>query len=117
MAAPPSLNLLGEIGILSSLVSWSLFLMFILYFCSAAYTLYIYSYSQHGSVYSGLYTCSLAYVCEFLLLFLHWCPDLVCGAGDTVFISDLCLCLFVLLDLFFFYFRGDGFILGACILL
>ena len=95
MAAPPSLNLLGEIGLLSSLVSWSLFLMFILYVCSAAYTLYIYSYSQHGSVYSGLYTCSLAYVCEFLLLFLHWCPlnfiilrvdvavfwvwDLVCG--------------------------------------
>lgn len=77
MAAPPSLNLLGEIGLLSSLVSWSWLLMFVLVFLSffsAAYTLYMYSYSQHGSVYSGLYTCSLGYVREFLLLFLHWFP-------------------------------------------
>nr|WNL53895.1 NADH dehydrogenase subunit 4 [Microtermes mariae] len=77
MAAPPSLNLLGEIGLLSSLVSWSWLLMAVLVFLSffsAAYTLYMYSYSQHGSVYSGLYTCSLGYVREFLLLFLHWFP-------------------------------------------
>nr|WHM51844.1 NADH dehydrogenase subunit 4 [Cahuallitermes intermedius] len=77
MAAPPSLNLLGEIGLLSSLVSWSWCLMFILVllsFFSAAYTLYLYSYSQHGSIYSGLYSCSLGYVREFLLLFLHWFP-------------------------------------------
>nr|YP_009350723.1 NADH dehydrogenase subunit 4 [Silvestritermes heyeri]AQP27649.1 NADH dehydrogenase subunit 4 [Silvestritermes heyeri] len=77
MAAPPSLNLLGEIGLLSSLVSWSWWLMFVLVllsFFSAAYTLYLYSYSQHGSIYSGLYSCSLGYVREFLLLFLHWFP-------------------------------------------
>nr|QXT44461.1 NADH dehydrogenase subunit 4 [Apicotermitinae gen. H sp. CMRT160] len=77
MAAPPSLNLLGEIGLLSCLVSWSWCLMFVLIFLSffsAAYTLYLYSYSQHGSVYSGLYSCSLGYVREFLLLFLHWFP-------------------------------------------
>jgi NADH-ubiquinone oxidoreductase chain 4 len=77
MAAPPSLNLLGEIGLLSRLVSWSWCLMFVLVFLSffsAAYTLYMYSYSQHGSIYSGLYSCSLGYVREFLLLFLHWFP-------------------------------------------
>jgi NADH-ubiquinone oxidoreductase chain 4 len=77
MAAPPSLNLLGEIGLLSSLVSWSWYIMFILVFLSffrAAYTLYMYSYSQHGSIFSGLYSCSLGYVREFLLLFLHWFP-------------------------------------------
>jgi hypothetical protein len=39
----------------------------------AAYTLYLYSYSPHGSIYSGLYSCSLGYVCEFLL-FLYWLP-------------------------------------------
>jgi len=73
MAAPPSLNLLGEIGLLSSLVSWSWCLMFVLIFLSffsAAYTLYMYSYSQHGSIYSGVYSCFWA-VREFLLLFLH----------------------------------------------
>nr|YP_009351659.1 NADH dehydrogenase subunit 4 [Procubitermes undulans]AQP30239.1 NADH dehydrogenase subunit 4 [Procubitermes undulans] len=77
MAAPPSLNLLGEIGLLSSLVSWSWWLMLVLIFLSffsAAYTLYMYSYSQHGIIYSGLYSCSLGYVREFLLLFLHWFP-------------------------------------------
>nr|UXD79072.1 NADH dehydrogenase subunit 4 [Prorhinotermes inopinatus] len=77
MAAPPSLNLLGEIGLLSGLVSWSWWLMFVLVFLSffsAAYTLYMYSYSQHGSYFSGLYTCSLGYTREYLLLFLHWLP-------------------------------------------
>ena len=109
--------------------------MFVLAFSSffgAAYTLYMYYYSQHGCIYSGLYTCSLGYVHEVLLLFLHWfilnfvilrmdvaflgfkvwfvvCLSklskiLVCGADDIVFILDLCLCLFVLLDLSFCFF-------------
>nr|YP_010946305.1 NADH dehydrogenase subunit 4 [Allacta bimaculata]WGO57023.1 NADH dehydrogenase subunit 4 [Allacta bimaculata] len=77
MSAPPSLNLLGEISLLSSLVCWSWFSMFflsILSFFSAVYTLYMYSYSQHGIMFSGMYSCSLCYVREFLLLFLHWFP-------------------------------------------
>jgi hypothetical protein len=39
----------------------------------AVYTLYLYSCSQHGSIYSGLYSCSVGYVREFLV-FLHWLP-------------------------------------------
>nr|YP_010947007.1 NADH dehydrogenase subunit 4 [Margattea limbata]WGO57764.1 NADH dehydrogenase subunit 4 [Margattea limbata] len=77
MAAPPSLNLVGEISLINSLLSWSLLtMMFIvmLSFFSAAYTLYMYSYSQHGMVYSGMYSCSMGYVREYLLLFLHWFP-------------------------------------------
>nr|URX53884.1 NADH dehydrogenase subunit 4 [Kalotermitidae sp. 1 AB-2022a] len=77
MAAPPSLNLLGEISLLNSLVSWSWVSMFLLVFSSffsAAYTLYLFSYSQHGFYYSGVYSCSLGYSREFLLLFLHWFP-------------------------------------------
>nr|URX54066.1 NADH dehydrogenase subunit 4 [Paraneotermes simplicicornis] len=77
MAAPPSLNLLGELSLLNSLVSWSwismLFLALVSFF-SAAYTLYLFSYSQHGLYYSGSYSCSLGYSREFLLLFLHWFP-------------------------------------------
>jgi len=38
---------------------------------SDVYTLYLYSYSQHGIVYSGLYSFSLGYLSEFLLLPLH----------------------------------------------
>nr|AVN67314.1 NADH dehydrogenase subunit 4 [Blaberus discoidalis] len=77
MAAPPSINLLGEISLLNSLVGWSLLSMFVLMllsFFSAAYTLYMFSYSQHGQLYSGLYSCSLGFTREYLLLFLHWFP-------------------------------------------
>nr|WHM51597.1 NADH dehydrogenase subunit 4 [Rhinotermes marginalis] len=77
MAAPPSLNLLGEIGLLSGLISWSWLLMITLVFISffsAAYSIYMFSYSQHGNYFSGIYCCSLGYSREFLLLFLHWFP-------------------------------------------
>nr|YP_009420010.1 NADH dehydrogenase subunit 4 [Manticora tibialis]ASN65997.1 NADH dehydrogenase subunit 4 [Manticora tibialis] len=77
MAAPPSMNLMGEISLLNSLMSWSWICMFILMmlsFFSAAYTLYLYSYSQHGKIYSGKYSCSSGYIREYLLLLLHWLP-------------------------------------------
>nr|YP_010161942.1 NADH dehydrogenase subunit 4 [Tachycines zorzini]QRI61344.1 NADH dehydrogenase subunit 4 [Tachycines zorzini] len=77
MAAPPSLNLLGEVGLLNSIVSYSwisMLMLVLLSFFSAAYTLYLYSYSQHGSLYSGMYSCSMGYTREYLLLFLHWFP-------------------------------------------
>nr|ADW83156.1 NADH dehydrogenase subunit 4 [Boreus elegans] len=77
MAAPPSLNLLGEISLLNSLISWSwismLMLIFISFF-SAAYSLFLYSYSQHGKIYSGIYSYSMGYIREYLLLMLHWFP-------------------------------------------
>nr|UQJ75087.1 NADH dehydrogenase subunit 4 [Incisitermes schwarzi] len=88
MAAPPSLNLLGEVSLLNSLVSWSwvsMFFLVFLSFFSAAYTLYLFSYSQHGLFYSGVYSCSLGYSREFLLLFLHWFPlNFFILSGDVI---------------------------------
>nr|YP_004935213.1 NADH dehydrogenase subunit 4 [Ptychoptera sp. ATB-2011]AET13025.1 NADH dehydrogenase subunit 4 [Ptychoptera sp. ATB-2011] len=77
MAAPPTLNLLSEISLLNSVISWSWMSMFglgLLSFFSAAYTLYLYSYSQHGKLYSGMYSSSGGYSREYLLLILHWLP-------------------------------------------
>nr|WRK67372.1 NADH dehydrogenase subunit 4 [Semirhynchia dumbrodiana] len=77
MAAPPSLNLLGEVSLLNSLVGWSwttMFALALLSFFSAAYTLYMYSYSQHGEYYSGLYGSFNGNLREFFLLMLHWFP-------------------------------------------
>nr|YP_010895062.1 NADH dehydrogenase subunit 4 [Criorhina nigriventris]WJW73588.1 NADH dehydrogenase subunit 4 [Criorhina nigriventris] len=77
MAAPPTLNLLGEISLLNSIVSWSWLTMIMLVFLSffsAAYTLYLYAYSQHGKLYSGIYSFSMGLNREYLLLFLHWFP-------------------------------------------
>nr|YP_006575877.1 NADH dehydrogenase subunit 4 [Calosoma sp. BYU-CO241]ACZ58526.1 NADH dehydrogenase subunit 4 [Calosoma sp. BYU-CO241] len=77
MAAPPSMNLMGEISLLNSLISWtwvSILMLMLLSFFSAVYTLFLYSYSQHGKIYSGKFSCSSGYVREYLLLFLHWFP-------------------------------------------
>nr|YP_009104323.1 NADH dehydrogenase subunit 4 [Aedes notoscriptus]AIV00380.1 NADH dehydrogenase subunit 4 [Aedes notoscriptus] len=77
MAAPPTLNLLGEISLLNSIVSWSWLTMIslaFLSFFSAAYTLYLFAYSQHGKMYSGVYFFSSGSTREFLLLMLHWLP-------------------------------------------
>jgi NADH-ubiquinone oxidoreductase chain 4 len=46
----------------------------LLSFFRAAYTLYLFAYSQHGKFYSGLYSFSSGYVREYLLLMLHWLP-------------------------------------------
>nr|ULR86956.1 NADH dehydrogenase subunit 4 [Macquartia sp. 4 HNL-2022a] len=86
MAAPPTLNLLGEISLMNSIVSWSWLSMVILSFLSffsAAYSLYLYSYSQHGKIFSGIYSFSMGSIREFLLLLLHWFPlNLLILSGD-----------------------------------
>jgi NADH-ubiquinone oxidoreductase chain 4 len=77
IAAPPTLNLLGEISLLNRIVSWSWFSVILISFLSffrAAYSLYLYALSQHGKVYSALYSFSMNYVREYLVLFLHWFP-------------------------------------------
>nr|ALO76954.1 NADH deshydrogenase subunit 4 [Fleutiauxia armata] len=77
MAAPPSLNLVGEVLLINSLVSFSNFNMLFLSlmsFFSAVYSLFLYSYTQHGAIYSGLYSFISGQLREYLLLFLHWVP-------------------------------------------
>nr|AFQ62127.1 NADH dehydrogenase subunit 4 [Trinodes hirtus] len=77
MAAPPSFNLLGEIMLINSIISWSclgfIFLVFISFF-GAVCSLYLYSYSQHGKYYSGVFSFSSGVSREYLLLFLHLFP-------------------------------------------
>nr|UPX88403.1 NADH dehydrogenase subunit 4 [Melanagromyza aenea] len=89
MAAPPTLNLLGEIFLLNSIVFYSfitMFLLSLLSFFSAAYTLYLFSYSQHGKIFTGSYSFSSGNLREYLLLFLHWLP-----LNFLIVKSDVCL--------------------------
>ena len=77
MAAPPSLNLLGEISLIISVISWSYLSavgLALLSFLRAAYTLYLYSMTQHGKHFQSLYSCCSGKVREYLILFLHWFP-------------------------------------------
>jgi NADH-ubiquinone oxidoreductase chain 4 len=77
IAAPPSLNLIGEIGLLNRILSWSnisIILLILVSFFSAAYSLYLYSFSQHGKFNNGNYSFSFALNREYLVLILHWLP-------------------------------------------
>nr|AYN60855.1 NADH dehydrogenase subunit 4 [Limenitis doerriesi] len=77
MAAPPSLNLMGEISLINSLVSWSWLSMIMLMcisFFSAGYSLYLYSYTQHGKYNMSVYSFYTSTSREYLVLLLHWLP-------------------------------------------
>nr|YP_009002538.1 NADH dehydrogenase subunit 4 [Cherax quinquecarinatus]CDL72615.1 NADH dehydrogenase subunit 4 [Cherax quinquecarinatus] len=77
MAAPPTLNLMGEISLIISVVSWSKLIMIgvgILSFFSAAYTLYMYSLSQHGLFMNSLYSCCSGKMGEYFVLMMHSVP-------------------------------------------
>nr|YP_009442879.1 NADH dehydrogenase subunit 4 [Typhlatya miravetensis]SCN12527.1 NADH dehydrogenase subunit 4 [Typhlatya miravetensis] len=77
MAAPPTLNLLGEISLIISVLSWSTLSslgVILVSFFSAAYTLYMFSMSQHGKLFSTLSSCCSGQMREYLVLMLHWLP-------------------------------------------
>nr|YP_009919034.1 NADH dehydrogenase subunit 4 [Hylemya vagans]QMP96627.1 NADH dehydrogenase subunit 4 [Hylemya vagans] len=89
MAAPFTLNLLGEISLINSILSWSwisMLMLSLLSFFSAAYTLYLYASSQHGMIFFGNYSFSGGKIREFLLLFLHWFP-----LNLLILKSDMCM--------------------------
>nr|AFI54742.1 NADH dehydrogenase subunit 4 [Lamprocoris sp. HL-2012] len=78
MSSPPSLNLMGEIYIINSVIAWNssmscVFLMLISFF-SCCYSIYLYSIVQHGSFYKGLLSFSFINLREYMLIILHWIP-------------------------------------------
>nr|QZI85401.1 NADH dehydrogenase subunit 4 [Limnophyes minimus] len=88
MAAPPTLNLLGEISLFNSIVSWSFYSMVFLSFLSffsAVYTLFLYSYTQQGKIFSSLFSFSNNFIREYLVLMLHWLP-----LNLLILKSDMC---------------------------
>nr|WDY84623.1 NADH dehydrogenase subunit 4 [Macrodiprion sp. 2 GYN-2022c] len=89
MAAPPSLNLLGEIMLINSLIMWSkmiFLLIMLLSFFSACYSLYLYSFSQHGKMNYFFYSFSQGSIREYMLLLLHWIPLNLIILNSEIFI-------------------------------
>nr|UPL65268.1 NADH dehydrogenase subunit 4 [Largus sp.] len=77
MASPISLNLLGELMLINSILSWdslTFMLISLSSFFSCCYSIYLYSIVQHGSLYSGYYLSNSGYYREFLLLVFHLIP-------------------------------------------
>lgn len=77
IAAPPSLNLLGELILINRLINYSYLIMpliIVISFFRAVYCLYLYSYSQHGKFFIGLYSFKIISYRELNLIILHWVP-------------------------------------------
>nr|ASY97605.1 NADH dehydrogenase subunit 4 [Pyrrhocoris tibialis] len=77
IASPISLNLLGECFLLNSLIGWDYFNMFFLGFISffsCCYSIYLFSITQHGFMYSGFNSFFPGKYREFLLIYYHFIP-------------------------------------------
>lgn len=77
LSFPPSLNLWREILLLNSLLLWSkslIYLLILILFFRASYTLYLYSYSQHGKINLIRYSIKRVKIIDYLVLLLHWIP-------------------------------------------
>jgi len=73
IAAPPSLNLLGEIMLINSILrlnSFNMLFLGLISFFGAVYSLYLYSFSQHGKLVLGISFVIIS-IREYLVLMLH----------------------------------------------
>nr|YP_009122994.1 NADH dehydrogenase subunit 4 [Strigamia maritima]AJK90878.1 NADH dehydrogenase subunit 4 [Strigamia maritima] len=88
MAAPPTINLMGEVMLLVALYGWCSYVLFILVivsFFGAAYTLYLYAISQHGG-FNYFFGFSGDSVREHASLFFHWAPvNFLVLSGDMFY--------------------------------
>nr|YP_011036727.1 NADH dehydrogenase subunit 4 [Xestocephalus limpidissimus]WRK21331.1 NADH dehydrogenase subunit 4 [Xestocephalus limpidissimus] len=76
MGCPPSLNFIGEVFIMISMLSyWSLSIIFLVLisFLVACFSYYLFGYIQHG-LFHGCYSYMLGSVIEYLVLFIHMFP-------------------------------------------
>lgn len=96
IAAPPRINLLGEIRLIMSVVRWFGSLSVLLFFGSflrGCYTIYIYAITQHGKIII-FYPAADCKIREYLLICLHWIP-----LNFLILKFELFFCLFYWISL------------------
>nr|YP_010535475.1 NADH dehydrogenase subunit 4 [Ixodes angustus]UYB78166.1 NADH dehydrogenase subunit 4 [Ixodes angustus] len=89
MSAPPSMNIFGEIFLMGSLMKFSLMFalpLMVISFLSACYSLYMYSYINHGAGWV-IWSVKLILVREFMVLLLHFFPLIVWVMKMECFLS------------------------------
>nr|YP_010924969.1 NADH dehydrogenase subunit 4 [Scalpellum stearnsi]WKB17947.1 NADH dehydrogenase subunit 4 [Scalpellum stearnsi] len=77
MAAPIVLNLVGELGLLGSILSFSFsssLFLFLFSFMGACYSLFLFSMINHSKPFEGIRSLCDGLSREFLVLFLHFYP-------------------------------------------
>nr|YP_010535540.1 NADH dehydrogenase subunit 4 [Alectorobius fonsecai]UYB78309.1 NADH dehydrogenase subunit 4 [Alectorobius fonsecai]UYL27218.1 NADH dehydrogenase subunit 4 [Alectorobius fonsecai] len=76
MAAPPSMNLGGEIMLIGCMIKWSFLVigpLSMLMFLSAGYSLYMYSFLNHGKGWM-VFSVKVIFFREIFLMFMHFFP-------------------------------------------
>nr|YP_010535566.1 NADH dehydrogenase subunit 4 [Alectorobius guaporensis]UYB78348.1 NADH dehydrogenase subunit 4 [Alectorobius guaporensis]UYB78361.1 NADH dehydrogenase subunit 4 [Alectorobius guaporensis] len=76
MSAPPSMNLGGEIMLIGSLMKWSFLVIVplgIMIFLGASYSVYMFSYLNHGKGWV-IYGAKVVNFREMFLMFMHFLP-------------------------------------------
>lgn len=77
IAAPPTLNLVGEIILISRrlfLSFWSIFALSAIRFLAAAYSLYLYTSSQHGQIPAFINPLNISTPRNYSIIMLHGVP-------------------------------------------
>nr|YP_010389717.1 NADH dehydrogenase subunit 4 [Polistes rothneyi]UPT34489.1 NADH dehydrogenase subunit 4 [Polistes rothneyi] len=91
LSAPVSLNLISELFLLISLICWNFKLMLILMllcFFSAVYSLYLFSFSQHGVKNNLLMNYKIINMMDYFMLILHWLPLNIIFLGMNLFMYN-----------------------------
>nr|QIZ12670.1 NADH dehydrogenase subunit 4 [Acanthopleura echinata] len=77
MAAPPSLNLLSEIVMISAILYisfWFFLPLAVMSFLVAVYSLFLYTSTQHGQLSSFINPFNSMSMMNYLVIFMHWVP-------------------------------------------
>jgi len=88
IGAPPSINLLGEIILMGGIINWEMICFLILgliSFFSAAYSLYIYSFSLHGKFWN-LSSINIINIREYNIVYIHIFPLVLFVIKGEIFI-------------------------------
>uniref|UniRef100_A0AAU7YV49 NADH-ubiquinone oxidoreductase chain 4 n=1 Tax=Stephanitis macaona TaxID=3156568 RepID=A0AAU7YV49_9HEMI len=90
MGSPLSMNLFGELMLIISLMGWSIYsfiyLMF-LSFLSCLYSMYLFSFVNHGSMFSYIYYTSISFFVDYSLIFFHLIPLNLIGLKFYLFVN------------------------------
>lgn len=76
-AAPPSLNLFGEILLINSLLNWNFLIIlpiFLISFFRTCYSIFVYSFTQYGKINLLNISFKIIEIRELLINIFHWLP-------------------------------------------
>ena len=77
LSFPPSLNLFREIILFNSLIIWNnklIYLLILISFFRASYSLYLFSFRQHGKINLLIYSLINIKLIDYFILLIHWVP-------------------------------------------